>query len=116
MSDAFKDFLAKRETSQKASAASSQRLILILIILAVAVVITVVLFRGDPSTRILNPNTATIEELVTLPDVGPELAKAIIKQRSTKPFAKPEDLLEVKGIGPKTLDKIRPRLKLDNAK
>lgn len=38
------------------------------------------------------------------------MASAIIAKRNEKPFIKPEDLLEVKGIGPKTLEKMKPRL------
>jgi competence protein ComEA len=112
MSDAFKEFLAKREAEQQAGA-KSQRWLLILGAVAVIVVLAIVMLRGDPSKRILNPNTATAVELATLPDVGPQIAKAIIAKRQGKPFTKAEDLLDVKGIGPKTLDKMRPRLKFD---
>ncbi len=113
MSDAFKEFLAKREAEQKSSAAGSQRMFMILIVLAFVVVIAIVLFRGDPATRPVNPNTASVEQLVSLPDVGPEIAEHIVAKRTEKPFTKPEDLLDVKGIGPKTLAKMKPRLKFD---
>lgn len=112
MSDAFKAFLAKRETEQQTKV-TSQRWLLILGALAVIAVLAIVVLRGDPSKRILNPNTATAEELVTLPEVGPQLAKAIIAKRQGKPFTKAEDMLDVKGIGPKTLEKMKPRLKFD---
>jgi competence protein ComEA len=53
----------------------------------------------------LNINTATQEELETLPGIGPSKAAAIIDYRSTKgPFATLEDVLEVSGIGEKTLE------------
>ena len=112
MSDAFKEFMAKREASQQPQS-GSQRWLLILGAIAIAVVLAIVWMRGDPAKRILNPNTATAEELATLPGIGPQTATAIIQQRKGKPFTKVEDLLEVKGIGPKTLDKMKPRLKLD---
>lgn len=112
MSNAFQDFLQKRESEQKA-AANSQRWLWILAIVAFIGVLAFVALRGDPSTRPVNPNTATAEQLATLPEVGPELAKAIISKRKEKPFTKPEDLLDVKGIGEKTLDKMKPRLKFE---
>jgi competence ComEA-like helix-hairpin-helix protein len=116
MSDAFNDFLAKRETQQKASAASSQRWFMILIVLAVLVVFAIVIFRGDPSTRPVNPNTASIDQLISLPEVGPEMAQRIVAKRAEKKFTKAEDLLDVKGIGPKTLAKMKPRLQFDEPK
>ena len=49
-------------------------------------------------------NTATIEELDTLPGIGPVTAGAIVEYRETHgPFNAPEDLLQVRGIGPKKL-------------
>ena len=112
MSDAFKAFLDKCEADQQA-AARSQQWLWILAIVAFIAVLAFVALRPDPSKQPLNPNTATAEQLATLPEVGPELAKAIIKQRTKKPFAKPEDLLDVKGIGPVTLDKMKPRLQFE---
>jgi competence protein ComEA len=54
---------------------------------------------------LVNVNTATQEELESLPGVGPKTAQAIIAGR---PYASVDDLLRVKGIGPATLAKIRP--------
>lgn len=54
----------------------------------------------------INLNTATIEELVTLPGVGPKLAKRIIEARQEKPFTSLADLDNVSGIGPKMLEKL----------
>ncbi len=61
----------------------------------------------------LNLNTATAEELETLPGIGPELAGRIVAYRNTfGPFAQIEDILAVDGIGPKTLDKIKDLITL----
>lgn len=52
------------------------------------------------ATGVVNINTADVTLLESLPGVGPSTAKAIIAHRQANgPFAKPEGLLEVKGIG-----------------
>ena len=61
----------------------------------------------------VNINTATIEELDTLPGVGPAIAKRIVEFRSTKPFTKPEDIMLVKGIGKKKFAKLRDRITVE---
>lgn len=67
----------------------------------------------DPAVKRLNPNIATNEELQTLPGIGPVLADRIIEYRETVgKFQTIDDLLAVKGIGEKTLAKIRPYLEL----
>lgn len=57
------------------------------------------------SGGLVNINTATLDELDTLPGVGPKTAQLIVDGR---PYATVEDLLRVKGIGPATLAKIKP--------
>ena len=57
----------------------------------------------------INPNTAARDELMLLPGVGEVTANRIIQAR---PFRKPDDLLNVEGIGPKTLEKLEPVLRL----
>lgn len=53
-------------------------------------------------------NTAPSSELESLPGIGPSLANAIIVYREDNgPFAAVDDVDNVPGIGPKTLDSIR---------
>jgi len=59
----------------------------------------------------LDVNSAEWPELVQLPDIGPVLAGRIVESRENEgPYVDHEDLMRVKGIGPKTLEKIRPYL------
>lgn len=54
-------------------------------------------------------NEASSAELETLPRVGPVLARRIVEAR---PFARPEDLLRVRGVGPATLAGWSSRLRM----
>ncbi len=57
----------------------------------------------------VNINTATAEELQTLPKVGPVLAQAIISWREEYGgFTSVDELDQVSGIGPATLEALRP--------
>lgn len=59
----------------------------------------------------ININKATLEELSTLPSIGPQTAQAILAFRDEHgPFKSVEDLLQVRGLGPKKLAAIRDRL------
>jgi competence protein ComEA len=62
-------------------------------------------------------NLAAEEDLRKLPGVGPTRAKAILALRAKLGrFSRPEDLLRVKGIGRRSLAKLRPKLLLDAPK
>ena len=57
----------------------------------------------------INPNTATTAQLMQLPRIGIKTARAITEYRRGKQsvFKNIEDLQRVKGIGPKTAERIR---------
>ena len=58
-------------------------------------------------------NRATLEQLIELKGIGAVKAKAIIEYRqSVGRFKSVEQLMQVKGIGPKALDKIKPLVKV----
>ena len=83
----------------------NHRLLLVVPILFVICLISVTQATAD-DVEIININTATEEELVQLNGVGYEYAARIIEYREEwGPFETPEELMEVKGIGPKTFEK-----------
>jgi len=60
---------------------------------------------------LVNINTASVDELVSLPGIGKAYAQRIVDYRTKNgPFKRIEDLLNVQGIGDKTFEKIRSRL------
>lgn len=80
----------------------------------------VVLKRGQHSTpqgtpaageTLVNVNTATIDQLESLPGIGPTLAQRIIDHREEHgPFRSVDELLDVSGIGDQTLAELRPKV------
>jgi competence protein ComEA len=60
---------------------------------------------AETGTARISINNANATELDALPRVGPAIAQRIIENR---PYNSVEDLLNVKGIGSKTLEQIRP--------
>jgi competence protein ComEA len=59
----------------------------------------------------ININTAQADALVNLKGIGVKKAKAIIEFRENNgPFKRPEDLIKVPGIGPKTFEANKNRI------
>ena len=67
---------------------------------------------SDPFAPV-NLNTATAEELRTLPGVGEATAAAILEDREANgPFTSVEDVMRVSGIGEKKFAKMRERIRV----
>lgn len=64
------------------------------------------------SNSLKDINTATIEELQVVKGLGPKTAQKIVDGR---PYQSMDDLLKVKGIGPKTLEKIKEHFVVQEA-
>ena len=65
------------------------------------------------SVKSLDVNTASKNDLMTLPKIGPVTAEKIIQYRDDfGPFKSIEDLLKIKGIGQKTLDQLKPFIQI----
>ncbi len=53
-------------------------------------------------------NEASVEELCKLPGVGKKRAESIVAYRNRRRFTRPTQLLNIRGIGRKTLERMRP--------
>lgn len=64
---------------------------------------------GGTGPGVVSLNSATLEQLDSLPGIGPTIAQDIITYRETNgPFTSVDQLLEVPGIGPARLERLRP--------
>ncbi len=60
---------------------------------------------------LVDMNRADWPEILQLPGLGETLAQRVLAERQDHgPFLDVDDLVRVNGIGPKTLDKLRPYL------
>ncbi|MBK9249643.1 MAG: helix-hairpin-helix domain-containing protein [Ignavibacteria bacterium] len=68
--------------------------------------------KALPTTKV-KINSATKAELIRLPGIGEAMAERIIERRRTKYFMTSSDLMNVKGIGRKKLEKLEPYIVVD---
>lgn len=66
--------------------------------------------KKEPLTAPIDVNQATATELRRLPGIGPALSQRIIETREERPFRSVDDLRRVRGIGVKTLERLRPHV------
>ena len=72
---------------------------------------------GEDKAVKVNLNTAGAAELEALPGIGPSYARRIVEYREKNgPFKRVEDLLNVQGIGDKTLERIRDKVTVSSGK
>jgi len=75
-----------------------------------------VLAKKKPPTHPINLNSANAAELRQVPGIGPSTADKILAMRkSYGAFKSVDDLLAIKGIGPKRLEKMRKNLTVGKA-
>ena len=84
------------------------------IISAIVFIFTIYGAVWAENTEKININTATVEQLVQLQRIGPSYAAKIIEYREANgPFEKPEDIMKVSGIGPKTFEVNKDRISVE---
>jgi competence ComEA-like helix-hairpin-helix protein len=71
---------------------------------------SVVDFGPEEGCLIVNINTGTQEELEAVPGIGQAMAARIIANRMYESI---DDLLRIQGIGPETLESMRPFLTVE---
>jgi len=82
-----------------------------LAVLTLCVAATPCLSKKKPPAQPVNINTATSEELQQVPGIGPATADKILQMRkSYGAFKSVDDLLAIRGLGPKRLEKMRKYL------
>ena len=68
------------------------------------------------SHKVVNVNQATADEIARLPRVGAKLAQRIVQHRTEHgAFRRPEDLMQVKGIGEKFFATLKPYVAVSGA-
>ncbi|MBI4373440.1 MAG: helix-hairpin-helix domain-containing protein [Deltaproteobacteria bacterium] len=79
---------------------------LLVAIMAITLVGSFASAKSKGVEGLVNLNTASVSELMLLPGIGKAKAEAIVAYRQAHPFKSPQELTEIKGIGPKMLQKM----------
>jgi competence protein ComEA len=87
------------------------RVSILVLLLAAAAAASISAEGADSAaSKKVNINTASATELSYLPRLGAKVAARIVEHRKEKPFSRPEELMEVKGIGEKLFVALKPYL------
>ncbi len=71
--------------------------------------------KMSPGDEPIDLNQASAQELLRLPGIGQTIAQRIVDRRKIEPFQQVEDLRKVSGIGAKTLEKLRPLVRVNSS-
>ncbi len=86
----------------------------LLLTMAIALSISLVPFLSAQEVKKININEASVAELTQLKRVGPKIAQRIVEYREKYgPFELSEDIMKVKGIGPKTFKLNKDRITVE---
>lgn len=92
--------------------AKTKKLLILCIAIGMVVVFSMPAWSGNEGK--INLNTATVAELTQLKGIGKKYAERIVEFRDKNgPFKKPEDILKIQGIGPKTLELNKDRISVE---
>ena len=81
------------------------------------VVLSFLLLFATAAFAKVNINTASVQELTSLPGIGQAKAEAIVKYREANgPFKSVDDITKVSGIGPKMLEKLKDEITIGGKK
>ncbi len=101
------------DTLRGSAALPSRASVLLLTLLALSLAFSfgAAAQKKHPPATPVDLNTATIEQLEQIPQIGAATAKSIVNFREKSgPFRKVDELLAIKTISPAKLEKIRPYL------
>ena len=83
------------------------RLLLWAVVFVLGLCVPMAAFGKQPSSPV-DLNRATLDELMKLPGIGKLKAEAIVRHRQARPFARPSDLMRVRGFGRGTYRRVKP--------
>jgi competence protein ComEA len=90
--------------------------VLVLAIVSLGAFLPAAVAKKKPPSHLININTASSSELQLVPGIGPATAEKILQTRkSYGSFKTVDDLLSIRGIGPKRLEKMRKYLTVGKA-
>lgn len=109
-----RDYMRERRNNDESPVVIHKRWWLFMgIVLAISLVLTIIGQQISKRTPTVNVNSASLVELDALPRISETIAQAIIDGR---PYSSADDLIRVYGIGPKTLEMIRPYVRVSDEK